>query len=235
MSKLLGGWRQSWRQNWGQLLNLVLESPCPLCQRSAAQLLCVACQRQLQDCRLSHPSEFWQKPLPVFAWGAYGGALKRSIAALKYNNQPQLAQPLGQLLAEAWLATPLVLPKSLSPKSLSVIPIPLHAAKQKQRGFNQAELLAAAFCQQTGLPLERQGLLRVRETEALFGLTPEARSQTMVDVFQPSPSLLRRPPRAVLLLDDIYTTGATVKSAAQVLRRQRISVIGVAAIAKAGK
>jgi ComF family protein len=221
---------RSWRQNWGQLLNLVLESPCLLCQRSTAQSLCVACQRQLQDCQLPHPSEFWQKPLPVFAWGAYGGALKRSIAVLKYKNQPQLARPLGQLLAEAWLAAPLALPKSVS-----VIPIPLHAAKQQQRGFNQAELLAAAFCQQTGLPLQRHGLLRVRETEALFGLTPEARSQTLTNVFQLSSSLLRHPPRAVLLLDDIYTTGATVRAAAQALRRQQISVIGVAAIAKAGK
>ena len=231
ISKML----RSWKQNCGQILNLVLESPCALCQRSTAQPLCLTCQQQLQDCQLSHPSEFWQQPLPVFAWGAYGGALKRSIAALKYNNQPQIAQPLGQLLGEAWLSAPLSLSKSLSPKAVSVIPIPLHAAKQKQRGFNQAELLAIAFCNQTGLPIEPQGLLRVRETEALFGLTPEARSQTLVDVFQPSPSLLRRPPRSVLLLDDIYTTGATVKSAAQALRKQQISVIGVAAIAKAGK
>ena len=225
MSRWLGGWR-----HWGQILNLVLESPCPLCQRSTAQPLCATCKQQLQDCQLSDPSEFWRKPLPVFAWGAYGGALKRSIAALKYNNQPQLAQPLGQLLAEAWSAAPLVLPKSLS-----VIPIPLHAAKQKQRGFNQAELLAVAFCQHTGLPLLPHGLLRVRETEALFGLSPEARSQTLIDVFQPNPKLLRRPPRSVLLLDDIYTTGATVKSAAQALRKQQISVIGVAAIAKTGR
>ena len=225
MGRLLGGWK-----HWGQILNLVLESPCPLCQRSTAQPLCATCNQQLQACQLSDPNEFWRKPLPVFAWGAYGGALKRSIAALKYNNQPQLAQPLGQLLAEAWSAAPLGLPKSLS-----VIPIPLHTAKQKQRGFNQAELLAAAFCQQTGLPLLRHGLLRIRETEALFGLSPEARSQTLIDVFQPSPSLLRHPPQSVLLLDDIYTTGATVKSAAQALRRQQISVIGVAAIAKTGR
>jgi ComF family protein len=232
------GFMGNWLKNWGQLLNLVLESPCPLCQRSTPRPLCLNCEQQLQHCRLSHPSESWQKPLPVFAWGTYGGGLKRAIAALKYHNQPQLAQPLGQWLAQAWRAADLSLPQSSSQspsQPLSVIPIPLHAAKQQQRGFNQAELLAVAFCQQTGLPIQRHGLLRIRETEALFGLTPDARSQTLEAAFQPSPALLRRPPRAVLLLDDIYTTGATVRSAAQVLRRHQISVVGVVAIAKTGK
>ncbi|MBC6474997.1 MAG: hypothetical protein GDA48_21150 [Hormoscilla sp. GM102CHS1] len=51
-----------------------------------------------------------------------------------------------------------------------VVPIPLHADKRLARGFNQAELLAESFCQYTGLPLNRQGLERVRATEALFGL-----------------------------------------------------------------
>lgn len=223
------GWGRNWGQDWGQLLDLVLESPCPLCQRSTPQPLCLACEQQLQQCRLSHPSEFWQKPLPVFAWGVYGGMLKRSIAALKYQNQRQLAQPLGRWLAQAWHAESFSLPNP------SVIPIPLHAARQKQRGFNQAELLATAFCHHTGLPLQRHGLLRTRETEALFGLSPDARSHTLEAAFQPSPVLLRHPPRAVLLLDDIYTTGATVRSAAEVLRRQQISVLGVVTLARAGK
>ncbi len=45
----------------------------------------------------------WQEPVPVFGWGVYGGSLKRAIAAMKYENQPQIARPLGQWLGEAWL------------------------------------------------------------------------------------------------------------------------------------
>jgi len=188
--------------------------------------------RQVQACALTGRSHLWQaEDLSGFAWGQYGGSLKRAIAALKYNAQPALAQPLGHWLGQAWLATP----QSLH--NAQVMPIPMHPAKQKERGFNQAELLAEAFCQVTRLPLERRGLVRVRATAAQFGLSELARSENLKGAIQLHPALLqrKRPPhsmRPVILLDDIYTTGATVRAAAQALQQQGIPVWGVVAIAK---
>jgi ComF family protein len=162
------------------------------------------------------------------AWGRYEGALKRAIAALKYNNAPQLARPLGQALAQVWLASPMA-----AVKSVTVVPIPMHSEKQKQRGFNQAELLAAAFCDRTGLPLQRHGLVRIRATEAQFTLASAQREQNLAGAFQVNSSLLQqRSVQKVLLLDDIYTTGATVRSAVEALQHHQIPVLGVAAIAK---
>lgn len=219
--------RIRWKPLLSQGLNFVLENRCPLCQRSTAKALCPDCQNQLNRERLGNPQQFWQAPLPVFAWGSYGGHLKRMIALLKYENHPQLARPLGHWLGQAWLAA------DLAPShSLVVVPVPLHHDKLRQRGFNQAELIARAFCEVTRLPL-LQGLQRSRYTEAQFQLSCAARAENLVDAFQISDRLQRdSPARKILLLDDIYTTGATAQAVTQTLRSHQRSVVGLVAVAK---
>lgn len=210
-------------QGW-RLLNLFLESNCPLCQRPTSKEFCQDCVRQLQRCQLPHSS--WQGQLPIFAWGVYGGTLKRAIAVLKYENQPQLARPLGHWLAEAWLNS------QLASTQVIVVPIPLHPNKQKQRGFNQAAVLAQSFCEMTGLELQQKGLERTQETTAQFGLSVSDREKNLAMAFQLGSGFRHHRPRhPVLLLDDIYTTGATARSAAQTLQQQGIVVCGMVAIA----
>jgi ComF family protein len=219
----------NWTQNFHSLLNLFLESQCPLCQRPTPQEFCQDCTRQLQRCKLSNPQEFWRGELPVFAWGNYSGTLKRAIAALKYDNQPQIAKPLGQWLAKAWL-------DSQPQQRLIVVPIPLHADKLKMRGYNQAELLAESFCDFTGLVLQPQGIKRIKATDAQFSLSASQREHNLADAFVLGTEFHRqRPNDLVLLLDDIYTTGATVRSAVQALQKQGISVYGVVAIATSSR
>ncbi|KAM3113593.1 ComF family protein [Phormidesmis sp. 146-33] len=208
------------------LLNFFLQSACALCERSTAGLFCPTCEKQLKACQFEHPTQFWQGSSPFFAWGAYRDGLKRTIAHLKYDNQPQLAYPLGQWLAQSWLET------DLSRSKLTVVPIPLHPDKQQQRGFNQAELIAQSFCEFTGYPL-RHGLERVRSTEAMFGLSADRRAANLAQAFDLGKQFRRdRPAHPVLLIDDIYTTGATIKAATQTLHRYGIRVRGVAVVAK---
>ncbi|HBB33807.1 MAG TPA: ComF family protein [Cyanobacteria bacterium UBA8803] len=215
------------------LLTLFLKPNCPLCDRPAEAELCQYCQRQLQRCQLNNPGADWQEELPVFVWGNYGGILKRAIAALKYENNPQLSRPLGFWLGEAWL-------KSVAAKrakKLVVVPIPLHPNKLQKRGFNQAELIAESFCQFTGYKHQPHGLERVRETEAQFNLSSrEERKQNLADAFTLGNSWRKNSPTSpVLIVDDIYTTGATVRSATKILRQQGIQVYGVVAIASSRK
>ena len=214
------------------LLALFLKSKCPLCDRPAEVELCEYCKRQLLRCQLKNPSNFWQGELPVFVWGTYGGVLKRAIASLKYENQPQLARPLGYQLGEAWLKSP----AATRAKKLTIVPIPLHPTKLQQRGYNQAEIIAQSFCDITGYKQQPLGLERIRATEAQFGLSAQAREQNLADAFVIGKSFRKHPPNSpVLLVDDIYTTGATVRCAAQTLRRQGIKVYGVIAIATSRK
>lgn len=217
------------RQCLRQLGNLVLETPCPLCQRSSPNVWCLDCQRQIQRCQFTKSQQFQTDFLPVFAWGRYQAELKRAIAVLKYEGKPHLADPLARWLGQAWLSS-----TTLPETPLIVVPIPMHASKRLQRRFNQAELLAESFCSLTRLPLARQGLERSRATEAQFSLSNQERSQNLSGAFCLGSAFLRRHPSgSVLLLDDIYTTGATVRSAAQTLRQHGISVFGVAVVARA--
>jgi len=174
---------------------------------------------------------FWQEPISVFSWGVYSGSLKRAIAVMKYENQPQIAQPLGQWLGETWL-----LNSPMGHQKPVVVPIPLHISKQKKRGYNQAALLAQSFCQTTGLKFKLNGLERVRETKAQFGLSASEREKNLAAAFVVGQEFRRRPPAfPVLLVDDIYTTGATAAAAVQTLRQCGIAVSGLVALATALK
>jgi ComF family protein len=204
-----------------------MEAECPLCQRSTQQEFCLDCQRQIQSCQLHDTHQFESGQPSVFAWGRYSGGLKRAIAAFKYENQPQLARPLGQYLAQTWLTA------NQGSTGCTIVPIPLHTSRQKQRGFNQADLLAKHFCELTRLPLESAGLERSQETTAQFKLSATEREQNLAEAFRVGKAFLKKPPsNPVLLLDDIYTTGATIKSAAQALRRRGIRVQGVIVLAR---
>ncbi|MBW4636415.1 MAG: ComF family protein [Iphinoe sp. HA4291-MV1] len=232
---------KNWTQNFKGLLNLFLQSNCPLCQRSTSQDLCPNCNRQLQKCHLKDPKYLWKDPLPVFAWGAYGGILKRAIAAMKYANQPQIARSLGRCLGEAWLLhSPMYVGEraasgigeaSRNENRLVVVPIPLHANRQKDRGYNQAALIAQSFCEITGLKLKQNGLARVRSTEAQYSLSASERAKNLAEAFEIGKDFRRRPEVPVLLMDDIYTTGATAMSAMQTLNQAGIKVVGLAATA----
>jgi ComF family protein len=213
--------------DWRGLLDVVLARPCPLCQRAAAAPVCRDCQRKLQQAQVA---AWLPGTPPVFAWGSYGGELKRAIAALKYENQPQLARPLGQWLAQAWLDSP-ARPGCQSPW---VVPIPLHATRLQERGFNQAERLAESFCALTGLRLVAQGLVRSKATTAQFQLSPTEREHNLTQAFQVHPYLLRQPTvPPILLVDDIYTTGTTIREVVHTFRRHGIRVCGVVVLAKA--
>jgi ComF family protein len=223
--------QRKWTGLVKSFLNLFLKSNCPLCQRPAVTEFCPYCRKQLQRCQLANPGQFWDSEKAVFVWGEYAGTLKRAIAAFKYENNPQLAKPLGGWLAEAWLNS-----SELAIDNLTVVPIPMNREKQKQRGFNQAELLAESFCELTGLPLQRHGLERVKNTKPLFELSLQERQAEMKDALILGKDFRRRLPRdRVLLIDDIYTSGTTVRSAIQVLKQSGISVYGTIALASPRK
>ena len=214
-------------QSLRTLTNLFLQPVCPLCDRPTPHTICPACWAQVSRCTKSSPSQPTPPALSVLAWGTYQGALKRVIAALKYDQHPELATLLGQGLGQRWQQAP------LTRRSPLVVPIPMHVEKQRERGYNQADLIAKAFCAQTGLRVVRQGLVRQRATAPQFGLGVQARQQNLAGAFTLGPALSQRSPQPVLLLDDIYTTGTTVQAAAHELRRCGVSVCGVVTVARA--
>ncbi|MGB3616462.1 MAG: hypothetical protein WBA10_21910 [Elainellaceae cyanobacterium] len=219
------------------LIALVFQPHCPLCERSASAALCSACQTQIQTQCYRDRQLFWRSPLPVFPWGQYGGALRQSIAALKYESKPGVAQLLGAWLGRAWLmsAEYAAVKRALSKgaRSIAVVPIPMYAEKRQQRGYDQAMLIAQQFCRVTRLPLRQHGLIRKRATVAQFCLSAPEREANLTDAFRVDRSLSNIH-GGVLLVDDIYTTGATARAAAEALQRLAIPVLGIVTVAATG-
>ena len=211
-----------------QILSLFLKVNCPLCQRPTESIICKYCEQKLRSCGIHNHRQSQLHDLSVFVWGNYESYLKRAITSCKYDLQPEIANLLGVWLGEAWLKAQL---KQKYPK-LTVMPIPLHRQKLKVRGFNQAQLIANSFCQITGYRHLPHLLSRVKDTEAMFNLTPKQRIANLKQAFSVGKDYPKfKRDSQILIIDDIYTTGTTVKSAMRILSRLKIDVVGVAVIA----
>jgi ComF family protein len=181
-----------------------------------------------QPCRLAPPAF-----VKAVAYGGYHGELRSLVHLLKYKGMQPVAGRLGVLLANSLEAF------AGSGVQMLVIPVPMHTAKERLRGFNHAELLArAAMAEmrrrhpQWGLHLETGLLKRVRITVSQAGLTTHQRRQNLRGAFfAPRPERLVG--RDVLLIDDIYTTGATARACSRVLRNAGARSVRVATVARA--
>ena len=153
---------------------------------------CLGCQAREDD-----PLE------DVWAWGTYAAGLERVIQSFKFGGHHFLARPLGERLAEGWLEEHVA-------EGDVVVPIPMHPAKLARRGFNQSALLARSFARRSGLPVEAL-LAKTRDTEPQSRLPRTDRGTNLRGVFRAAGPADGRP---VLLVDDVCTTGATLRAAA---------------------
>ena len=165
------------------------------------------------------------------AYGSYDGGLRELIHLLKYNGVRPAANVLGRMLAEAVED----LQPHFSDTEVLVVPVPLHARKARQRGFNQSELIArAAIKLKTAgghFQLSANLLERSRETTSQIGLSRHQRRENIRGAFRVTkPDEVRG--REVLVVDDVFTTGTTVSECARILRRAGASRVYVGTVAR---
>jgi len=147
-------------------------------------------------------------PLEGFAatlsTGGHSGLLQNSIQALKYYGLTDLAPLLGARLAAA---------SPLFKVTIDlIIPVPLFKARLAERGYNQSQILCAALADQIGIPTS-DALTRERDTGSQVGLNREERLTNVESAFKADPSQVAG--RTLLIVDDVRTTGATLKACAQ--------------------
>jgi ComF family protein len=193
---------------------------------------CAAC-----DERLGHPTVFCptcfeavvpcrplQSLVPLVAYGAYGGPLADAVHRFKYQNRPDLAQPLGELLSSALAAA-----AAKGCSSSLVVPVPLHPMRLAERGYNQAALLAARL--PNAGTFAPRALVRARHTPPQTGLDRVRRQSNLRDAFA-----VRAPHRVadqrIVLVDDVITTGATMRACADALYRAGAASVLALAVAR---
>jgi ComF family protein len=112
-----------------------------------------------------------------------------------------------------------------------IIPVPLHRGRERQRGFNQAFELSRHFTKLTGLPVGRHWLLRTRPTQVQAGLSRRERRLNMSGAFAVSKQA-QLEGKALLLWDDVFTTGATLNECARILKQRGASAVSVLTVAR---
>ena len=158
------------------------------------------------------------------ACGFYEGALRASILQLK--REPHVTTRLARLMFAAQRRAP------LNSANL-IIPVPLHPERERERGFNQALLLARELARLSGLTFDEHSVVRRVHTERhRAGMDAKARRQSVVEAFAVRhPKLVAG--QSVLLVDDVFTTGATVSACAEALRKAGTEEVLVLTLARA--
>jgi ComF family protein len=223
---------------WESMLRLVYPNTCAGCNGLAADHrlpLCTRCLGQVERADIRDvAAQLERLPLErgnletTFALWRFeeGGALQKVHHLLKYGNRPAYGIALGKLIGEEL--------RGLHPEGSVdlIVPVPLHAARFYERGYNQSTMLAsgASFILQT--PVCEGVLRRTRSTRTQTRLSREERWANVQEAFQVKlPGEVRG--RRILLIDDVLTTGATIACAAQALRGAGAASVSIAVLAYA--
>jgi ComF family protein len=207
----------------------------PMCARCGDTLSAPALEPGSADADLCRTCRLVPPPfVRAVAYGVYQDRMKAAIHALKYDRMHPAVRMLGRMLATAIAQL-----ADEAPAEMLVIPVPLHRSKHAQRGFNQARSLAEhalGFLRKTHpewrLTLASSTLMRLRATLSQAGLSPRQRRLNVRGSFSVSdPAAVAG--MHILVIDDIFTTGATARAAAQALTQAGAASVWVATLARA--
>jgi ComF family protein len=199
-----------------RLLDLALPATCPGCGREG-EPICRTCRPAL-EVRLERPPGVaiglpadLPHPLVQLEWACpFTGTARAALHALKYAGEQRLAGPLGRAAADRW--------RRAGAGGDLVVPVPVHAARERLRGYDQAVLLARVVADRLGLPMAAL-LERHRGTAPQFDLDRSSRRANVSGAFHLRRGGTRISPRGrwVILVDDVTTTGSTLAACGEAL------------------
>lgn len=224
------------------IVGAVYPSRCPVCLRPSDSIshspVCVDCMSEIApydgpacgicckplvsefaticgDCRVKPP--MYKK---AFSFGFYDGPLKKAIHAVKFGKKRRLGKALGRKMAGMAL-----------PEADVIVPVPLDKGGLKERGFNQAYLLALALSEAAGIAVDSGLLMKTKKTLPQIGLNAVERVINIKGAFTASAIVKGK---RVILVDDVMTTGATVAECSKVLVKAGAKEVFVYTLARAG-
>ena len=186
---------------------------------------CMKCGKQLKreeqeycgDCRKTE--HFYSQGTALYDYGS----MADSIFRFKYAGRMEYASFYARELYEKkrrWL---------MARRADALIPVPVHPSRKRKRGYNQAELIARRLSKLSGIPMEAALIRRVKKTRPLKGLSNSERQNNLKRAFKIDINDVKL--NTIVIIDDIYTTGATIDSMAQVLKEKGVKKIYFMALA----
>ena len=209
-------------QTWGRaLLDFAYPPHCAVCEADieADALLCGSCWAEIvkrrPNPRVEDRGHAFEQ---VVSLGPFTGALQQAIYALKFRNQVRLGRALGERMGQC-------LAEQLAPLDC-LLPVPLHPARQRERGFNQSAEIAAGLGAVLGVPVCHGVVRRQRNTRRQALLSAEKRRANLRGAFAPVAAL----PASVQIgiVDDVWTTGETMAACAQAVKSDRLWAVVLA-------
>jgi ComF family protein len=191
---------------------------CPTCAQAVVPVPATICEQcgRVQSARIARCrfclADKHSPLLQARAAGLHVEPLRHFIHLLKYEDRPDLAPELARYLAATFAGPDW---QALWVQVDAISPVPLHAERRRQRGYDQAELLARSLSSHTSIPLCLDLVKRTRQTRAQVGLNASQRQANVRNAFAAAGSCTNL---HVLLVDDVYTTGATMAACATALR-----------------
>lgn len=223
------------------MMDWIFRPQCAACG-AAAVTLCQACRASLVELGPACPScaeptgeraaicrRCASDPLPldgVVAVWRFGGQLAQAIRRLKFAGRAHVARDVAPLWAP-------VLAAAVAEHEAIVVPVPLHWRRRWVRGYDHAWLLARHACALGGIAAPVRALRRVRHAPAQSTLPAAERAANVCDAFAPAAPAAAIAGRAVVLVDDVMTTGATLVAAAAPLRRAGAASVTAVVLARA--
>ena len=136
---------------------------------------------------------------------------------LKYDDRRDIAQFIGLVMARkfsSWMR---------ARKIGLIVPVPMHEKRRKERGYNQAELIAAEISKNTGIPMDPGAVVRYRRTKPLKDMSASERKNNLKNAFKIGDSIVKC--NCILLVDDIYTTGSTMEAISGLLKKHGVKKV----------
>ena len=195
-----------------KLLNFIYNKTCYFCSNSVEDsIFCSECYKSVKT--LQYKPFKVVSNCPVYSVSYYDGIVQKLIRAVKFHNKTELADYQAKLMFDYWKNL------DISGKKYTVIPVPMFFSRARKRKYNHMELVGRKFCEYTGYELNCKSLIRNRETMPQYKLSVSEREENLRGAFSLINMDIKEP---VLIIDDISTTGTTLREMIKVLNEKNI-------------